>query len=315
MRGPVLPYLRLMRLPNVFTAAADVGAAFVIGRLVFSGGAWWPLAPLACASAALYLSGFVFNDVADRKEDALTRPERPIPSGAVSVQAALVCGGLLAAAGLLAALAAGLPLFRAQGASFDWAPPAWAASLVLLILLYDFRVKRRALLGPLAMGLCRGVNFQLGLSATPFFLANLSDPGLWRTIYAPALALCLYVAGVTAFSAQEESGRRPRALALGWCGVASGLALGGLSAPQCWAWAAFAPLAAALAYCSVRLLRLGTPQAARQLVRSGVLGICILDAGLVLGHGGLAAWRYALALALAILPAILLARWLGQREA
>ncbi|EUA90975.1 ubiA prenyltransferase family protein [Mycobacterium ulcerans str. Harvey] len=49
----------------------------------------------------------VLNDWADRKRDAVERPERPIPSGDVSPAAALSAATILAAAGVAAAAAAG----------------------------------------------------------------------------------------------------------------------------------------------------------------------------------------------------------------
>ncbi len=62
---------------------------------------------LPLASALLYWSGMVLNDWADRKRDAVERPERPIPSGDVSPAAALSAATILAAAGVAAAAAAG----------------------------------------------------------------------------------------------------------------------------------------------------------------------------------------------------------------
>ena len=80
--GPsaVRAYLQLLRLPNVFTALADVA----MGLLV-AGGAldnWHVLVPLGIASAGLYLAGMVLNDWFDAELDARERPSRPIPSGA-----------------------------------------------------------------------------------------------------------------------------------------------------------------------------------------------------------------------------------------
>jgi 4-hydroxybenzoate polyprenyltransferase len=304
----MIPYLRLVRLPNVFTSFADIVAGFLIVRLVFSGGSWWPLLPLLLSSAGLYLSGTTLNDVADREEDARVRPDRPIPSGAVTPRGAVLCGAALWLGGVLCALLAGW-----AGAS-PWAPAAWALVLGLAILTYNFGTKG-TWLGPPALGVCRFLNVQLGMSASAGFLANLGDAALWRTLHAPALAVGLYATGLTVFSVQEEAGRRTRALVLGWAFCGGALGLAAWTAPQVWGCPAFLLLAAALGGCTVRLARGGTAEAARDLVRTGVLGICLLDAGLILGHGGTAVWPFAVAVFLLLVPALLAARLLRQREA
>ena len=76
----LLDYLRLVRLPNVFTALADVTMGFLFVHHTLQ-----PLAvflPLAAASALLYSAGMVLNDVWDVELDRRERPERPLPSGA-----------------------------------------------------------------------------------------------------------------------------------------------------------------------------------------------------------------------------------------
>jgi 4-hydroxybenzoate polyprenyltransferase len=140
--------LRLCRIPNVFTAAANVVAGVVLAR----GGRFTARDLLLVgASCALYLAGMVLNDYFDREVDARERPERPIPAGDVSAGFARALGLGLAAAGiLLAALHSGAAL-------------AVAGGLALAILLYDGGLKGTAL-GPAAMGACRFLNVCLGLS-------------------------------------------------------------------------------------------------------------------------------------------------------
>src|SRR5205823_6895168 len=82
-RSSILPWLRLMRLPNVFTAIADVMMGYLfVHRSVAEPG---KLACLIGASAALYIAGMVLNDVFDLKTDAVERPFRPLPSGQISL--------------------------------------------------------------------------------------------------------------------------------------------------------------------------------------------------------------------------------------
>lgn len=61
------------------------------------------------ASLCLYEAGMALNDWADRDEDAVDRPHRPIPSGRISPAAALGAAGVLTAAGLALAARAGRP--------------------------------------------------------------------------------------------------------------------------------------------------------------------------------------------------------------
>ena len=88
MNPRVLAYLRLLRLPTVFTALADIFLGFLLTHPTLTtdeGPNPLPSFLLLCAaSAGLYLSGMVFNDYFDRLIDAEERPNRPIPSGAIS---------------------------------------------------------------------------------------------------------------------------------------------------------------------------------------------------------------------------------------
>ena len=97
----MIAWLQLLRLPNVFTAVADV----MMGYLVTHGDLQPPLqfALLVAASCLLYLSGMVLNDVFDAEVDARERPERPIPSGRVSLRAATAVGWAMLASGVLVA--------------------------------------------------------------------------------------------------------------------------------------------------------------------------------------------------------------------
>ena len=86
-------YLELVRPANVATALADVLAGYAVAGLGNTRALGWLLFSTAC----LYAGGVVLNDVFDRDIDRLERPERPIPSGRVSVAAAAGLGlGLLA---------------------------------------------------------------------------------------------------------------------------------------------------------------------------------------------------------------------------
>ena len=90
-------YFELLRFPAVFTAIADVMMGFLVtfGAVIRAP----PFVMLAAASALLYLSGMVLNDVFDADVDAMERPHRPIPSQRVSLVRAKVLGWGLACVG------------------------------------------------------------------------------------------------------------------------------------------------------------------------------------------------------------------------
>ncbi|REJ68290.1 MAG: hypothetical protein DWQ31_09305 [Planctomycetota bacterium] len=187
-------YLELLRLPNVFTALADVfmGAWFV--SYSSRSGDLPPLraevlAALLAASAGLYLAGMVLNDYFDRDQDAEERPQRPIPSGRVSPQAARLLGIELLLFGVAFAVLASFATGSVKAA---------AVALVLagLVVAYD-SVLKRTWFGGIAMGGCRGLNVLLGMSAAGADFA-------WQPVnYQVAAAMGLYVAGVTWFARTE----------------------------------------------------------------------------------------------------------------
>ena len=150
------PYLQLMRPANIMTAISDVLAGAAIAMLYAGNGAgslsWGPLVWLSVATVGLYGGGVVFNDVFDAKLDAEERPERPIPSGRVRLSAAIYLGVVLFVVGILAAVVTA----PASGLI--------AVAIVAMCILYDGWAKHHVLAGPIAMGICRGLNLLLGMS-------------------------------------------------------------------------------------------------------------------------------------------------------
>src|SRR5690606_34205690 len=108
--NPVLKgYLRLARPANLPTAAGDVLAGVAISGILtgislntdWNTSKMWDISLLVFSSVFLYAAGVVLNDVFDHKLDKTERPERPIPSGLVSVRSAAVFGGVLMNLGVL----------------------------------------------------------------------------------------------------------------------------------------------------------------------------------------------------------------------
>lgn len=149
-----LAWARLLRLSNAPTIPADLLAGLCAGR-AFGGAEPFEALPTAgalIACLAIYHGAMVLNDRVDFAQDRATRPDRPLPSGAVSRAAAN--GAILALAALV--------LFGA------WLAPSRAQPLLALLALsaasYDGALKRSALLGPLALGLCRALDLGIGLA-------------------------------------------------------------------------------------------------------------------------------------------------------
>jgi 4-hydroxybenzoate polyprenyltransferase len=152
-RDVLLGYARLMRPANLPTAAADILAgAAIAGAITSTFQLLSPLILLTTSSICLYAGGVVLNDVFDLLIDRTERPERPIPSGLIKRQFAAFFGSALLFAGILLA--------------FSTSSTSGFLALLLagFIVLYDGIAKKHGFLGPLTMGLCRGLNLLLGMS-------------------------------------------------------------------------------------------------------------------------------------------------------
>jgi 4-hydroxybenzoate polyprenyltransferase len=227
MNRRLLAYLQLVRLPNVFTAMADI----VLGALVTGA-----LAPgivagedlptrllrfmlLLGASCCLYCSGMVWNDYFDIQQDERERPFRPLPSGRVTRPTAFALAtGLMVAGVVLSALAdSDFEEGRFRGFS------VWiAVVLCAAILLYD-GVLKRSYAGPVGMGACRFLNVLLGLSVYPGWF------GRWGILL--ALVVGVYIVGVTWFARTEASVSRQMELTLAAAVMAVALVLALLLPP------------------------------------------------------------------------------------
>ena len=289
--GQGLAWARLLRLPNHFTAIADVLAGYLVVAGLTSLQARPAMLLAAAAGWAFYAAGMVLNDVFDVALDSVERPERPLPSGQIDVKtAALVGQGLLALAGLGAcgaAFASGYP-----------APALVGAGLTAAIWTYDRHAKSTPF-GPAVMGLCRGLNWLLGMAAAggPLLLPHWLIP----------VGIAVYVAGITLYARDEATTSRRAALAratavglaLAGCGAFFGVrastgtipwaAVGqpGMAIDRLTAWAVLWSMVSA----SI-LLRAGigvlnpVPQAVRAAVGNAIMSLITLDAILVLSVCG-----------------------------
>lgn len=195
-------YLRLMRPANIITAIADIILGFsasgaitffflesdpITNHQLLSG-----LGLLILSTIGLYGGGVVFNDVFDAELDRLERPERPIPSGLISIQKASILGGFLLITGIIAAF------------FVNFYSAILALTIALLALVYDAFSKHHSLWGPLNMGACRGGNVLLGISILPDALYE-----LWFLAFIPIL----YIGAITMISQGEVHGGNSKNIA------------------------------------------------------------------------------------------------------
>jgi len=208
----VLAWLRLVRIPNHATAVADVLAGFLICSQAQT--IEWPAPSLwlvIAASVSFYASGMVLNDVFDYQLDRIERPERPLPSGGISLStAARVANVLLALGSILSCATAAVSGYSSVALV--------GAALTAAIWIYNRNAKRTPL-GPLVMGSCRGLNWLLGMAAAGGPTASYQ----WLL----PLGMTIYVAGITLYARDEAGESRRHVLGLATLFMLAGLATAG----------------------------------------------------------------------------------------
>lgn len=143
--------MRLLRLSN----SAPAGALVLLGARLAgdwppAGRVWWAAAAMWCITAF----GYVSNDLADLAEDVINKPDRPLPSGAVTVRSARILAGLLALAAL--GISSRLGLLEA----------AVAGAVMAMLLVYNNRLKASAGVGNLAVAILAGATLVTGAVAS-----------------------------------------------------------------------------------------------------------------------------------------------------
>jgi len=331
-------YLELLRLPNVFTAIADVSMGFFlvsVGSPGLQGGGWavsdndprklvsialWTLGLLAAASALFYSAGMVLNDVFDIELDREEQPYRPLPSGRIGLGAARWLGWQLLTLGIMFASAAAVlldkfpPAHLADDFVLSWRPALVAAGLALLIVLYNAGLKR-TLLGPVAMGGCRMLNVLMGMSVLrgPWGLA------CWLT----AAGIGVYIAGVTWFARNDARRSDRRQLIAATAVILSGVGLvcwlPWQNARELWLllgkgdfmqWNLFIALWAGyiLFHCG-SAIREPSPGPVRGVVRRLITALIFLDAAACYGGAG---QFYAIVVAALVIPMTVLGWWVDR---
>lgn len=300
-RHPLKAYLQLVRLPNLFTAAADGLAGWLLAGGALAEVSRWGF--LVAASVCVYAGGVVLNDVLDLGVDRVERPTRPLPSGRVGLRTAALLGSGLLLLGLAFAWAAATRHGAAVG-----------LGLVGCVLAYDLGLKRTPL-GPEVMGSCRALNLLLGMSRAE----DLGGPAAWLV----AGWYGTFVAGVTWVSRSEaETGRFKAAAAglaleitavLGLAAAATRVGrdpVGSDAGFGAYAYSGAAlllGLAVAVGRQTARALRRPEPATLQRAVKFAILSLVWLHVGVLLVARGPTP---ALAVALFWLPAAFSGRWI-----
>ncbi len=293
-------FLRLMRPANIITAIADIAMGFAASGILASSSVWGgdnpgvtfflqPLCWLILATIGLYGGGVVFNDVFDAELDKVERPERPIPRGIVSIKSAATLGTLLLFGGILAAW------------QVSTLSALLAIAVALLALLYDWKGKHHALLGPVNMGACRGGNLLLGVSVVPLAVSE-----LWFLSLIPIV----YISAITMISRGEVHGGDANAmkgaLLLYTLVIAGIISLTLLPHFNVWYSLPFLALFAFLIFPPLlRALPSKQPGLVIKAVKAGILALIVMDASIAAGFAG---WPYGLAVLLLLPVSVFVAK-------
>jgi 4-hydroxybenzoate polyprenyltransferase len=309
-----LPFAQLVRLPNTFTAMADIFLGAAATGLLFK--RWHVFLCLLVSSTLLYWSGMIWNDYFDVAEDARDRPGRPLPSGRISLRGAFglaACFMILGIAFALGAdlLNANLPDAErvSEGGRFvSWRATTMSVLLVVAILLYDAMLKE-TFIGPIVMGMCRSLNILLGLAILDVL------PPFWGWLM--ALIIGIYIAGVTWFAQTETQKSRQPILIAAAIVILISLVLAltvpalALETPGGHSPSAFFPYLLAafggyLGMAVVRAIRRPDPMRVQPVIKRAILGLIVLDALLASAFVG----SFGLLLAVLLIPGMILGRWL-----
>jgi geranylgeranylglycerol-phosphate geranylgeranyltransferase len=148
---PARGLVALLRLPYwLMTGGLSLLTAFAITKNPFSLSLETVLF-IFFSMAFITSAGFAINDYFDRESDAVIKPKRPIPSGALSLKQVVAISGVLFAVGLIMA------------AFINWLSFAIIAADSALLLIYSTIVKRKSgFVANILVGVLTGTAFMYG---------------------------------------------------------------------------------------------------------------------------------------------------------
>src|SRR2546425_9999189 len=151
LSGRLAPFLTLIRIPNCLM----IGLAVLVAETIGLGSVPSPMeAVFGFLTAFLLLAGtMVFNDIQDVQVDRVNSPDRPIPSGKVTIRQAYALSIVFSGLALISSLVLGILTFLT------------ALAALALMAYYNTRGKKTGLLGNAV------VSFNVAL---PFFFGGLA---------------------------------------------------------------------------------------------------------------------------------------------
>jgi len=312
----LIAYLQLFRIPVLFTAISEVVAGFL-----FVNQSLTPTLVFVClltSTCLLYTAGMVLNDVFDIEVDRVDRPERPIPSGRVSLKTATILGFLFLILGVVAGSVSGF--VGGADVEMPWRGLVVSIALAGMILAYD-RVLKKTLLAPVAMGACRFLNVLLGMSA-----ANLIwDDATFLIGYSPdqlivASGIGFYIIGLTLFARTEAKVSNNAILTVALIMMLAGIVVIGLFPYQSnvhqlpdsvsffWPFMIFVFMFS-IGRRGYAAIADPSPYRVQVTVKQCLFSLVLFDATIVLVVMG-EKWQYPLGVLLLALPMLYLGRWL-----
>lgn len=180
--------LRLGRVSNLPTVWTNTLAGAVLAGATGFG---LELAVMLLAFTCFYTGGMFLNDAFDARIDAVERPERPIPSGEISLREVFAYGIGMMLVGVVLLAVVGLALPPRTGL---W-PAFGGLALAATVTYYNWNHKKN-LFSPVVMGLCRVLVY---VGAALCYTTQ-PPPDLW---VGAALLLC-YLIGLTYVAKQEN---------------------------------------------------------------------------------------------------------------
>src|SRR5271154_5389397 len=181
------PRLRTLLILGRVSNLPTIWSNCLAGWWLSGGGNFWKLPFLLLGVSALYTGGMFLNDAFDADFDQQRRASRPIPSGAISLEAVWRFGWAWLALGILCLIFLGKIL------------GIFGIMLAICILIYN-SAHKAVIASPWLMGLCRfwvyviaGTTGEMGLNGWPIWCGA---------------ALAFYIVGLSCV-ARHESFRGP----------------------------------------------------------------------------------------------------------
>ena len=144
------PYIEILRPGNALMGAISIILVALIDKTISI--------PVILAMLTVFFetaAGNVINDYFDYKIDLINKPERPIPSGRISLENGRNYGYLLFAAGTMCG-------FLISYITNNWIPFGIVLFADVVLYLYAYTLKTTPLLGNLTVGLMTGFGFVFG---------------------------------------------------------------------------------------------------------------------------------------------------------